>query len=133
MIDFTKLNSLYRTITNERPDTDKSLNIIQRERQQARDSFRKLNDNIKAAESLKIKILKGAKCGESPEQLLLDAAQCISLLTGDDSFREQVAVDMTIHHRLKNGEMTYITMETQHRLHLMKRCIEQVLQQYKAQ
>ena len=110
--------------------SNSSLNAIQLERQKARDSFHKVNDNIQAAEGMKIAILKGMKCGESAELLLLDAAKCISLLTGDCAFHDQLAEDLKIRHQLEDGELTHVTMETQHRLHLMKRCIEKALQQY---
>ena len=118
MIDFTKLNSIYGTTTVQKPG-----GVVVT-------SFRKVNDHITAAESLKVTILKGMKCGESTERLLLDAARCIGLLTNDDSFHEQIAGDLELRHQLENGSLAYITMDTQHRLHLMKRCIEETLQQY---
>ena len=132
MIDFKKLNSIYGTTTVQKPGgvVVTSLNTIQQERHQARDTFRETNDNIKAAESLKVTILKGTKCGESAELLLLDAARCIGHLTSDDEFCEQIAEDLALRHQLETGMPAYISMETQHRLHLMKRCIEDALRQY---
>lgn len=47
--------------------------------------YRKYQENIKKSEVLKGKILLGAMHGENVHKLLLQAAECIGLLTGDNS------------------------------------------------
>lgn len=56
--------------------------------------YRDYQSNIKKSEGLRTQILKGAVTGEAPIALLLKACQCISSMTGDRIFSEQVEKDL---------------------------------------
>lgn len=63
-----------------------------RARQQ--EAYRGYQTNIKNAGDLRSQILKGARAGEDPIDLLLKACKCISLMTGEKLFSEQVEQDL---------------------------------------
>lgn len=63
-----------------------------RARQQ--EAYRDYQTNIKNAGDLRSQILKGARAGEDPIDLLLKACKCISLMTGEKLFSEQVEQDL---------------------------------------
>ena len=58
------------------------------------DTYRKLQDNIKASGTLRTDIIKGARAGESITALFLSAVKCISLMTGDTVFYSQIEADV---------------------------------------
>lgn len=129
-IDLSKLHELYKpqAAQDSRPAAAGVLNTEQQERQQMRNTLREYQENTRKAEQLKITICKGMKCGTPPGELFLDAVQCIGLLTGDGAFYEQVAADAAIMQGLQNGTDAAAVTDRQHRLHLMKRCIEDELE-----
>lgn len=63
-----------------------------RARQQ--EAYRDYQTNIKNAGDLRSQILNGARAGEDPIDLLLKACKCISLMTGEKLFSEQVEQDL---------------------------------------
>ena len=129
-IDFTKMHELYRPQVAQvfRPAAATALDKEQQERQQLRNTLREYQENTRQAEQLKVSICKGMKCGTPPDELLLDAVRCIGLLTGDGAFYEQVAADAAIVQDLQNGTEAAAVADKQHRLHLMKRCIDAELE-----
>lgn len=58
------------------------------------EAYRGYQSNIKNAGDLRAKILKGIRAGEAPVALLLKACQCISSMTGEKLFSEQVEQDL---------------------------------------
>ena len=88
--------------------------------------YRTYQMNTRKAEKLKIDILKDLKSGMPAGELLLTAVQCISLLTADAAFYEEVAADMNI----LQGTFAYTPQEKEHRLQLMKRCIDEKLKEF---
>jgi hypothetical protein len=51
--------------------------------------YKRLAENIKKSEAIRTKITKGIQAGESTYRLLLQAMECISLMTGDTVFYSQ--------------------------------------------
>ena len=62
------------------------------------ETYRQLQDNIKASGTLRTDILKGARAGESIATLFLSAVKCISLMTGDTVFYRQIEADVRAIH-----------------------------------
>lgn len=60
------------------------------EKERALDVYREYQKNIRESEELRAAILKGAKAGEQPVDLLLKAVKCISLMTKDTVFYNQI-------------------------------------------
>lgn len=56
--------------------------------------YRDYQSNIRNAGDLRSQILNGARAGEDPITLLLKAVQCISSMTGEKLFSEQVEQDL---------------------------------------
>ena len=56
--------------------------------------FKGYQKNIKASEEMQAEILKAVKAGESPTALFLKAAKCISLMTSNEVFYEQIECDI---------------------------------------
>lgn len=53
-----------------------------------REAYKEYQDNIKKSEVLRAQITKGAKAGEDPANLLLQAVECIAAMTGDPYYLE---------------------------------------------
>lgn len=66
----------------------------QEDRARLQEAYRDYQSNIKNAGDLRTQILKGARAGEAPVALLLKACQCISSMTGEKLFSEQVEQDL---------------------------------------
>lgn len=66
----------------------------QAERDRTREVYREYQQNIKSSGGLRTEILKGAKAGEPPVGLLLKAVKCISLMTSDTVFYNQLEGDI---------------------------------------
>lgn len=66
----------------------------QEDRARLQEAYRDYQNNIKNAGDLRTQILKGARAGEDPTALLLKACQCISSMTGEKLFSEQVEQDL---------------------------------------
>lgn len=66
----------------------------QEDRARLQEAYRDYQSNIKNAGELRSQILKGARAGEAPIALLLKACQCISSMTGERLFSEQVEQDL---------------------------------------
>lgn len=62
----------------------------QRDRARQQEAYRGYQTNIRNAETLKTEILRGSGSGEEPAALLLKACKCISSMTGENLFCEQV-------------------------------------------
>lgn len=60
----------------------------------APDPGKEYQENIRRAGNLRADILKGLKTGQDPLRLLLQAAECISAMTGDTVFYQQVKGDI---------------------------------------
>ena len=56
--------------------------------------FKEYQKNIKASEEMQARILKGIRTGEPPTVLLLKAAKCISLMTSNEVFYNQMESDI---------------------------------------
>lgn len=61
-----------------------------------REAYGEYQKNIRLSGSLRTEILKGARAGESTQLLLLKAVECISCMTGDKLFYEQVRKDLKL-------------------------------------
>lgn len=66
----------------------------QEDRARLQEAYRDYQSNIKNAGELRSQILKGARAGEAPTALLLKACKCISSMTGESLFSEQVEKDL---------------------------------------
>lgn len=66
----------------------------QEDRARLQEAYRDYQSNIKNAGDLRTQILKGARAGEDPIALLLKACKCISSMTGEKLFSEQVEEDL---------------------------------------
>lgn len=73
----------YTKLTREKEDWAK-----------VKEAYKEYQDNIRKAGELRSQILYGARAGEAPVALLLKACQCISSMTGDSVFTEQVEADL---------------------------------------
>lgn len=62
----------------------------QEEREKILQVYQEYQSNIKKSEELRAEILSGVKNGEPPADLLLKACKCISLMTGDTLFYNQI-------------------------------------------
>ncbi len=70
------------------------LQVKQADHQRAEKIFGLLQDNIRKAGQLRETILQGVRAGLSPTTLFLQAAECISLMTGDRIFYDQIMDDV---------------------------------------
>ena len=52
------------------------------------EAYKEYQDNIKKSEVLRARITKGARDGEDPASLLLQAIECIAAMTGDPYYLE---------------------------------------------
>lgn len=131
-IDFSKLDKLCSpgATAGTKSAATGALNKIQQERQQAFEVYRTYQENTRKAELIKASICKGVKCGTPPAELLPAAVECISLLTNDQAFLEQYETDAEIVQGLQSGGQKAVVEDMQHRLHLMKRCIENELESF---
>lgn len=62
----------------------------QEDRARLQEAYRSYQTNIRNAGELRTQILKGASSGEDPVALLLKACMCISSMTGEKLFMEQI-------------------------------------------
>lgn len=54
------------------------------------EAYKECQNNIKRSETLRTEILKGVSAGEDIQSLFLKAAECISRMTGDSVFLDQI-------------------------------------------
>jgi len=66
----------------------------QEDRARAREAYTEYQTNIREAGDLRSQILKGSREGEAPIALFLKACECISQMTGEKLFSEQVEQDL---------------------------------------
>lgn len=78
-----QVNTLIQQAQREREDHQRSLAVYQ-----------KYQANTKTSEQLQTSILKGLRAGEAVETLFLQAAEAISLMTGNSAFYSQVEGDL---------------------------------------
>ena len=91
--------SLYGSIiASERHTANKSaVYRIEKEQQRRKnldEMYHTYQESIKKAGSLRSEILKDIQKGEASSEVLLKAAECISLMTGDTAFYNQVKRDL---------------------------------------
>lgn len=91
---------LKRLYTTEQADHIRSLNM-----------YKDYQNNIKAAGQLRTEILKGTRAAEDSLSLLLKACKCISCMTGDKLFYEQIEADVVSIYGLGLGEPEPIRKE----------------------
>lgn len=85
-----ELNNSPRKLTEQVPRLKKMYMTEQVEYTESRNIYKEYQNNIKKAEQLRIELLKGIKVADDSLKLLLKACKCISLMTGDNLFFEQV-------------------------------------------
>lgn len=66
----------------------------QEDRARLQEAYKGYQSNIRNAGELRTQILKGVKAGEDPVALFLKACECISSMTGEKLFSEQVERDL---------------------------------------
>lgn len=91
---------LTRLYTAEQADHIRSLNM-----------YKDYQNNIKAAGQLRAELLKGTRAAEDSISLLLKATKCISLMTGDKLFYEQIEKDIISIYGLGLGEPAAVNKE----------------------
>lgn len=62
--------------------------------ERARAVYAEYQENIKKSQSLQTEILKGIQAGDKPAALLVKAAECITAMTGNKLFADQVHRDI---------------------------------------
>lgn len=62
--------------------------------ERARAVYAEYQENIKKSELLQTEIIKGVKAGESTAALLIKAAECITAMTGNKLFADQIHRDI---------------------------------------
>lgn len=81
----------------ESPQSDLATIKLQRDKedhQKNLEVYREYQDNIRRSGQLRSELLKGVKAGEAPQSLLLKAVECISCMTGDTLFYNQMKSDL---------------------------------------
>lgn len=68
----------------------------QEDRARVQEAYKDYQTNIRKAGELRTQILKGASSGEDPVALFLKACMCISSMTGEKLFLEQIEKDLTV-------------------------------------
>ena len=71
-----------------------TLQLKQEDHRKAAAAYDTYQENIKRAGILRAEILKGVRAGEPPTALLLKAVKCISLMTGEKVFYDQIRGDV---------------------------------------
>ena len=131
-LDFSVLEKLNTKKEQPKANSARMNSVLfaeQQERQQIRDAYKELQQNIKRSEMLRSEILKGAKGGRSASELLVMAADCISLMTNQPDFSKQLQDDLKLLDAITSDGDSELLPDRKHRLHLIKRCVEQALEE----
>jgi hypothetical protein len=72
------------------PELDKAGATIQKMRDTRENLLQQIADNIRKSAILRVEITKGVQNGLSDRELLVKAIECISLMTGDKAFMQNI-------------------------------------------
>lgn len=96
-VEIVPTDELFRDKTAphaERPVGLARLERIQEENQRLSEMYKRQAENIRKSEALRTKVQKGIAAGVDTFTLLLQAMECISLMTGDTVFYDQGKADL---------------------------------------